>query len=280
MIKHDSSGTVQWGQHFGTINYEHVFGLSTSSSNNLYVTGYFQGAVSFDPYAPVATSISKGHSDSFIVKFTNCPPPLDTINHILACEYYDITPGNRIYSDTLLVDTLAGSGVCDSAIVKTYIRFQHQPAFVSYSKGVLSWDSTNTARYQLTWISCDSGDTVSSGAAFTPMQNGNYALIVDRNGCADTSSCVSVQDVGLSEQLQLDNSFSIYPNPVSDVLYVEGAAKNSSLEFRLSVLDFTGKRLISNHVGSSVSVIELPAGAYFVIVQLGEEKEVHRFLKR
>lgn len=277
IVKHDSTGAVNWSYKFGTISTEHIYGVMLNSSDNLCLSGYYRSNINLDPYTPAAIRPNNGLTDSFIIKFSDCPPPLDTAILLLACEYYDITPGNRIYSDTLLIDTLSGQGVCDSAIIKTYIRFQYQPAFISYNQGILSWDSTNTARYQLTWISCDSGDTVGNGATFTPSQNGKYALIVDRNGCSDTSSCVSVMDVGITENNSFEDYISVYPNPANDILHVSGLGVEI---YDLTLMDLSGKVLADFKRVRSMDINMIPLGTYLVRIGQGQHTVVKKFIKK
>ncbi len=274
IVKHDSVGNVLWGHQFGATTTDYLFGLMLDQKSNIAISGYYNSTQSFGPYSN-ATRPNNGLTDSFILKFSDCPPPLDTTIVIEACEYHDINLGNRIYSDTLLIDTLAGSGVCDSAIVKSYIRFQHQPAFVSYDQGVLRWDSTNIARYQLTWISCDLGDTAGHGPTFTPIQNGNYALIVDKNGCTDTSSCISVKDIGVSELTSLDN-ISAYPNPVKDILFVEVA---NSGGFYLRLFNVAGKEILVSLGTNEIDMSKLPEGVYLLRIEEDGISTVKKIIK-
>jgi hypothetical protein len=53
--------------------------------------------------------------------------------------------------------------------------------------------NANGASYQ--WVDCNNGNTPISGAtnqSYTPMMNGDYAVIVSQNGCSATSNCVTI----------------------------------------------------------------------------------------
>ncbi len=70
------------------------------------------------------------------------------------------------------------------------------------------------------WIDCaDSSDIAGATAVtFTPVQDGDYAVVITMNGCQDTSDCVTISGVGLSHSSQ---SFAtIYPNPTTGELVI------------------------------------------------------------
>lgn len=71
---------------------------------------------------------------------------------------------------------------------------------VSNNGGVLT-ASASGVTYQ--WVDCDNAFSAISGAtsqSYTPTQvTGNYAVVIDDNGCLDTSSCVLVDFTGLEE---------------------------------------------------------------------------------
>jgi hypothetical protein len=95
---------------------------------------------------------------------------------------------------------------------------------ITFSNGVNLNGSTLTAAatgatYQ--WIDCDDNNAAINGATaqtFTPVQNGNYAVVITANGCSDTSACVSITTVGLDED-KLD-LLTIQPNPTSGLLMI------------------------------------------------------------
>lgn len=77
------------------------------------------------------------------------------------------------------------------------------------------------ALYQ--WINCDSLMLSISGATlqiFEPNLNGAYAVILNENGCIDTSDCITVSTLSLRSQNQaLD--FLAFPNPGNGLLNLQ-----------------------------------------------------------
>ena len=61
LIKFYSSGTIQWTKQLGSSSYEIGEGVTTDSSDNIYVTGYFSGDLD--------GNTSSGSSDIIIVKY-------------------------------------------------------------------------------------------------------------------------------------------------------------------------------------------------------------------
>jgi hypothetical protein len=80
---------------------------------------------------------------------------------------------------------------------------------------------------------------------FTVTTNGDYAVAITQNGCTDTSACYTVIGIGLNESAT-SSSFSVYPNPVSEKLYIQASVElaNKKKEFynSLGQLLFTTKR--------------------------------------
>jgi len=69
------------------------------------------------------------------------------------------------------------------------------------------------ATYQ--WVDCDNNYApipLQTNSSFTAIANGNYAVIVTKNGCVDTSACFNLTNV-LTDNLTNIGNISIYPNP-------------------------------------------------------------------
>ncbi|UTW63371.1 T9SS type A sorting domain-containing protein [bacterium SCSIO 12741] len=77
------------------------------------------------------------------------------------------------------------------------------------------------------------------------------------------------------EQLYLEDKVKIYPNPVSDVLFIDTDA-----EVSLSLVSITGQVMIQRTIqaASQIDLTPLKTGAYLLYVQSEGELEVHRLL--
>ena len=77
------------------------------------------------------------------------------------------------------------------------------------------------------------------------------------------------------------NTFTIYPNPSSDELYI----RSKSIINDIVIFDLSGKRIHSFSIKDSVSKIrldisELPQGFYFVAIQANGKKEIQKIIKK
>lgn len=69
--KLDASGNYQWSKFIGGTATEAPVSLDVSTLNNIYVVGYFNGTVDFDPGAAAANQTSAGSTDGFVWKLSN-----------------------------------------------------------------------------------------------------------------------------------------------------------------------------------------------------------------
>jgi hypothetical protein len=65
LAKYDEFGVHQWSQRFGDLGFDQPFGVTVDNTDNIYMTGTFQGTVNFGG----SDLITVGTQDIFIVKF-------------------------------------------------------------------------------------------------------------------------------------------------------------------------------------------------------------------
>ncbi len=69
LSKLDSSGAFEWARTWGGSHDDWSYGVAVDGSGNVYVTGYFQWTVDFDPGSGVDNHASNGEFDVFLSKF-------------------------------------------------------------------------------------------------------------------------------------------------------------------------------------------------------------------
>lgn len=120
----------------------------------------------------------------------------------------------------------------------------------------------NGAIYQ--WIDCSNLTDISSetGQNFTANNNGSYAVIINQGVCSDTSSCVLIEGLNLDENL--NEEFSIYPNPVDNKLNILISESIS----RICIKNLNGQILFiqTNNLTNSIDISTLSSGTYFIEV--------------
>lgn len=168
---------------------------------------------------------------------------------------FTVTEPSAIVTTIFPVSNPSGAGMCDGVI--------HGTA------------SGGTPAYSYMWVSCPSMSStgITSASPDSGFCAGMYAMVVvDANGCADTSTCVTLSvPTGLSN-MQTE-SIDIYPNPTSGILKIRSAGP-----VRMVLTDLFGERVLDKALnGESVvdlNVAGIRNGIYFVTL-LSDDKIVH-----
>ncbi len=79
LAKYNGAGVLQWGLSLGSTENDGIFDVATDTFNNIYITGYYEGTVDFDPSATVYNLTSAAASganpgfggDIFVAKYTS-----------------------------------------------------------------------------------------------------------------------------------------------------------------------------------------------------------------
>jgi hypothetical protein len=162
-----------------------------------------------------------------------------------------------VYSQPIIVNTIVLNGVTLSAI----------QSGLSYQ-----------------WLDCDNGMAVVPGATsqdFTPSEDGNYAVQLNNGtGCIDTSACLAVSGVGLTD-FELIGARA-FPNPTNDYITIAFTGDNSIVKVEL--LDIQGKLIISETAikqTMSLDFSNLDEGVYLIkLVNDKDEEYIQQIIKR
>lgn len=133
------------------------------------------------------------------------------------------------------------------------------------------------------WLDCDSWDPIfplETNQSYTPMENGNYAVVITGESCTDTSNCVTINGLGLNK---LDNSnVLIYPNPTEDIVNIEFINYNTEVNYHL--YNAQGKLIkTENNIKSSNVIIDLSVknkGVYFINITSKNNSKVYKIVKQ
>ena len=107
---------------------------------------------------------------------------------------------------------------------------------------------------------------------------GTYAVIVTANGCSDTSTCISVDQSGLSEG---DFNFGLLPNPATESVLIQW---NSDAVEVIELLDEAGKivrrvLVTDNTQAVEFSLTHIAAGVYHVRLRGAERVAIQKLIK-
>ncbi|UTW64465.1 hypothetical protein KFE98_10095 [bacterium SCSIO 12741] len=186
------------------------------------------------------------------------------------CQAYQTPAGSRWTVSGIYQEKLNTPLGCDS-IIEYRLTIYPLSDSVTMNGNRLTADQ-DSARYQ--WIDCENGlpltgDTLRS---FQAQTNGEYALVVSKNGCTDTSACLKVEGLGFQEE-SANTQIRLYPNPVKDQLHIELEWEQFE-RISLTWLDGLGREVsqkdLQVHPGSNsfdINVENLEGGWYTLWIQ-------------
>jgi hypothetical protein len=141
--------------------------------------------------------------------------------------------------------------------------------------------NNNVAGITYQWIDCADGSEISGSTAqtFSATTNGNYAVIINDNGCIDTSACVSISSLGIIEN-GFGKDLLLYPNPTSGHFTID--LGEILADITINITDLSG-RLIQTKTYYHRQLINLlleeSAGAYILSIESTDKKGSFKLMK-
>lgn len=164
------------------------------------------------------------------------------------------------------IDSLTSSLGCDSLI--QYNVTVKPPVYINANHNGTYLSSYLSSLHTYQWIDCQTGNAISGAINwnFIPAYTGDFAVVVTKDGCTDTSDCLTWDP--FNGLLEIDNlGLTIYPNP---------NAGNFSIEFQklyphvsLRVVNSLGQLVLEMEVKDVNKMdveIDGESGLYFVEV--------------
>lgn len=162
-------------------------------------------------------------------------------------------------STTYYVSQLTGGCESPRTPVTAFVNSFDNASF-SVTLNLLTASPSNGQSYQ--WLFA--GNPIAGGnqSTYTATQNGNYSVIIQLDGCSDTSAVQFVLVTDVDKPLA-ENKWKVFPNPAQHQLFVEGEGLQEIL-----MLNVLGQEVI--HVSkvhefqSILQIGHIPAGVYWV----------------
>jgi hypothetical protein len=199
-------------------------------------------------------------------KFNNGVPDGNNISNLSTPDYSGNNSNGSLTNFTL-------TGTVSNYTAGTTLNLLTLDLSVTTSGSVITANETGAGTtYQ--WIDCDNGNiniAGQTGQSFTATANGNYAVVIKKNGCIDKSVCVQIVNLSIAG-FDLTDQIKVYPNPTNGVINL---AFGTAFE--------TVKTIITNSIGQTIlektsqnsSDLQLnlnaPNGIYFVTVIIDNE---------
>lgn len=254
LVKVDANLETEWDKSLGGNDYDKIIGVVQTSTGSYWAIGTTQ---SNDAHA----AGNRGHTDVLLVEVSAV-----SISRTSAyfCAGNNYVFPSRFHPDSLITypgkyfQTIKMNGY-DSTIVLTLNVQEMDFDGISASGNTLVADESNAS---YVWINCANKQALpnETGKTFAPTQTGNYAVLVTKNGCSDTSSCMQVQLTGIDDLT--GTQIYAYPNPAANVLKLQNTEEGQGV-----VLDLLGKQVMqfTTEQGSSqVDLTRIRNGYYFV----------------
>lgn len=202
------------------------------------------------------------------------------VDVLAACDTYTWIDGvTYTESNNTATHTLVNANGCDSVVTLNLTINTVDNSVVRTGLVI----SSNQAGASYQWLSCGNNYSEVIGAvdqSFTVTINGQYAVEVTNNNCIDTSSCVTVLNVGIKES-SLGTVMNFYPNPTKGIVTINFESMISEGSF--IVEDVRGKQVIPKKEFSSdlltIDLRGLTSGIYFVTINNGKGREVIKLIK-
>ncbi|MEM7037663.1 MAG: T9SS type A sorting domain-containing protein, partial [Bacteroidota bacterium] len=272
IAKYDSLGNLVWTYGLGsnamavsTFDSERGSRMHVDRDGNIYIAGAIADTVDYDPGPGIDPHICSNMLDAFLTRLgTEVVPcqPSSSLETIAACDSF-FWQGQFLHASGTYYDTIPNTQGCDSSLTLALTITQLDDSVLLNGPQLTAVQTG--ASYQ--WIDCATGNAIpnATGQSFQPTVSGSYAVVLQLNGCADTSACHPVTVVGVEKSLGL--GVQIAPNPSDGLFQVTLEGFVDGVE--LSVFDAFGKVVWRREVTSEVELVDLSgvaSGVYYLAV--------------
>lgn len=245
LVKYNWAGQYQWGFNFGQGDVDNsIFDLELDASNNVYITGYFQGTnIDFDPSAATALVSATGGFEGFLAKYTS------NGQYVFAFKFggggldvgrgIDLDNASNIYitgdfnGSNIDFDPSAGSallssnGSSDIFVAKYTSTGQYILAFNAGSAGgEIAWDvATDNNSVYVTGGFSGIADFNPSAVTDNLTSNGGTDIFLAKYTSGGTYECAF--NIGSSQD---DNGVDVQIGG-NNIFYLAGAFQGTNVDF-------------------------------------------------
>lgn len=215
-----------------------------------------------------------GISSNWVAGASVTPGVRSTLFTDTVCNSYTTFTGRVITTTGISADTLVSSSGCDSLLVFDITISSVDDSVYRSGARITSLDTW--ANHQ--WVRCDSGFAPIIGETnrfINATQAGDYAVIVSRGNCKDTSDCVNISLTSLSESAA--SKVMIYPNPVANVMHFDASYLLNEVTFYSLNGTLIKKAFIENN---ELNCSALKPGIYLAEIKIGNSKSRIKFIKQ
>ena len=215
--------------------------------------------------------------DSTIFTFLTVIEPVTTSQEFSLCFGESIVVGENTYTSTgVYTDLFATVAGCDS-IVTTFVNVNDAVNVDVEIDGFVLEAQSMSGEFQ--WIMCEPFVEIADANDHTyeAVANGYYAVIVNEDGCADTSDCYLINTIGIEEMNEIANEISVYPNPSQGITTINFMGKE---EGELIIYNATGAIVLQQKIISKTTTVDLSShseGIYLIVLISDTTFQIKKF---
>lgn len=124
------------------------------------------------------------------------------------------------------------------------------------------------------WFNCDDfSNPIGFQNIFNATENGDYAVVIQEDGCIDTSDCVTVDNIGIEEFNT--SKINVFPNPSDGLVNINSTYAHEAL--RIKVFNATGQIILSKKFTSEELItIDLEGSQGLYILEVSSKYFIDR----
>jgi len=289
--KLDNSGNFVWAKQLGGAGFNKGMSivLNPSGNGDIYITGAFQGTVDFDPGLGVFYLTSVGDFDIFISKLSSSGNfvwakamggssyefgfsiALDPLGNIYTTGYFrGISDFNPDPSEIFNLTSIGNDDIFIS-------KLNSMGSFV-WAKQIGGTGDD----YGLSLTLDTLGELFMTGVYYSPTITFDLITLTNTFSGGYTCDIFITKLKPIISEIESEKkvkSFIVYPNPVTNNLFIIFSGKKQKVE--VTITDITGKIVRSTKLKSNtINVGDLPNGIYFIKFE-GENNTIpQKFIKQ
>lgn len=279
--KVDTGGAQLWFMRYGTTPFfqgevVNMQAAHLDKSNNLYACGTIRHAdINVSPLQQDTNWVAlSGTHTAYLLKYT-CPDTSHTLINTTACNRYVFDNQTFTQSGEYIFHYWSAGGCDSTVILNLTVNYIDKPFITvnSFTLGVTSPYAT----YQ--WLKNGVLIPGATQSTYNVTENADYKVIVTTaDGCTDTSDVYTVDNATPVSEHDLSNSVTVYPNPVSDKVFIE-----SPVPVQYYITGIEGKTLRQvTAYQNAIDCSDLTAGIYLlhILNQEGRMIKIEKIIKQ
>jgi hypothetical protein len=201
-----------------------------------------------------------------ILNLTVIPPVMSTVSATICPGESYLFGGQQLTESGTYTHTYELAGGCDSNVVLSLHVESSYLSIYQFDENTLYAASPVTVYF--VWMDCTTGFVFEdeTGTTFTPEENGFYAVIATENGCPDTSDCLPISAIGLTEHS--DTDYVVFPVPADETVTI--SADPALIGSAFTVVSSAGTVVLNGRIDAAETTVEigqLASGLYTVRIQ-------------